>query len=317
MTINLNFSRQNEYILHNQLIEEYINMYGVCVKLVKTEKLNIDKEVFGDWSSIKTNNNDTFEIFVVPEDNENYQQQDMSFGDFGFTFSDTVNVFVSAQTCLHLGLGINELMGCLIVFPSNKIMEITNAEFNVPGVNNLWAYGDAKSVFKLSLATYNIKMHDELDSAIVNEIEADDIDIFKDVKDFNSNKSDDAFEYDPDEFIDKTEYTCCDCQTKDEFSDLGDIELCCCNDNSDDYNIDELSQDVLDKIDKLKQENLDINDITDKYIDTLMDVKKQQDYESEVNPIAQKVNINRIDKGLDQQQKTAVIDNNEQDIFGW
>ena len=26
MTINLNFSRQNEYILHNQLIEEYINI---------------------------------------------------------------------------------------------------------------------------------------------------------------------------------------------------------------------------------------------------------------------------------------------------
>ena len=56
--MNFNFTHSNEYSLNNSLICECIKLYGIEAKLLKTEKINLDKEVFGDWSSIKTNSSD-------------------------------------------------------------------------------------------------------------------------------------------------------------------------------------------------------------------------------------------------------------------
>ena len=55
-------------------------------------------------------------------------------------------------------------------------MEITDVDFKVPGVNNLWAYTDLKSVIKLTLNSYQFKLHDDIqDKDLVNtlEVEAD------------------------------------------------------------------------------------------------------------------------------------------------
>lgn len=170
--MSFNFSHKNEYSLHNSMIRECIKLYGFNVKLVKTEKLNSDKEVFGDWSSVKTNNTDVFDINMLPENSEAFDNSEYNFGDFGFLSQDTCNAFVSAEDCLKLGFDSNSLMSCLIVLPSNKVMEITNVDIQSPHINNLWAYSDAKCVFKLSLNTYNFKLHDEIEHKdVVNTLE--------------------------------------------------------------------------------------------------------------------------------------------------
>lgn len=170
--MNFNFTHKNEYNLNNSLICECIKLYGVEAKLLKTEKVNLDKDVFGDWSSIKTNGKDIFDIHLLPDNAENFDINNYSFGDFGFLNSESASVYCSAQECLKLGFGMNELMGCLIVLPSNKVMEISNIDILNPGINNLWAYSDAKCVFKLTLNTYNFKIQDEINNYdIINTLD--------------------------------------------------------------------------------------------------------------------------------------------------
>lgn len=174
--MNFNITHKNEYTLNNSMICECINLYGVEVKLIKTEKINYDKDVFGDWSHVKTNNTDIFDITILPESPETVENQDYMFGDFGFANSDTASVFVSAQSCFKLGFDINNLMSCLIVFPSNKVMEITNVELQSTSVNNLWAYSDAKSVLRFSLSAYSFKSTDETNDLMFTQ-DIDDIGI--------------------------------------------------------------------------------------------------------------------------------------------
>ena len=159
--MNFNLTHKNEYVLNNAMICECINLYGIEVKLIKTEKQNYDEEVFGDRSHIKVDCKNNYDIVILPETPDQVDSQDYSFGDFGFSNSDTCTVYVSAQRCFKLGFDINNLMGCLIVFPTNKVMEITDVSLQAPSVNNLWSYNDAKSVLKLSLSAYNFKSADE------------------------------------------------------------------------------------------------------------------------------------------------------------
>lgn len=170
--MNFNFTHKNEYKLHNSISCECIRLYGIEVKLLKTEKLNLDKEVFGDWSSIKTDNKQIFDVHILPDNSENFDFGDFAFGEFGFSNTESVSAHISAQECMKLGFGINELMSCLIILPSNKVMEISNAEVLDPGINNLWAYSDSKSIFKLNLNTYKFKLHDEIaGSDVINTLD--------------------------------------------------------------------------------------------------------------------------------------------------
>lgn len=175
MSLNLNFTHKNEYVLHNSISCECIRLYGIEAKLLKTKKLNLDHEVFGDWSGIKTNNKDIFDIHIMPDNADNFDFSEFAFGEFGFTSTETCSVYISAQECMKLGFGINELMSCLVILPSNKVMEITNAEVLAPGIDNLWAYSDSKSIFKLTLNTYKFKLHDEIEPAdVINTIDVKD-----------------------------------------------------------------------------------------------------------------------------------------------
>ena len=67
--MNLNFSNQPEYDLNKSLIKEVIDTYGIKIKFLKTEKINIDN-VLGDFSHMKTDKDKIFEMFALPENSE-------------------------------------------------------------------------------------------------------------------------------------------------------------------------------------------------------------------------------------------------------
>ena len=174
MGFNLNFTHKNEYSLHNNIISEAISLYGVQCKLIITFKQNIDFTVFGDWSNIKTNGLNIFDIDVLPADQSDIERQEYQFTEFGLNYLYSNEVFISSKSLAKLGINLEALYSALIVFPSNQVMEITDVDFKVPGVNNLWAYTDLKSVIKLTLNSYQFKLHDNIqDKDLVNTLEVE------------------------------------------------------------------------------------------------------------------------------------------------
>lgn len=168
--MNFNFSRQPEYNLNSSLIHEVIDLYGIKCKFLITEKVNFDKNVFGDFSHMKTDKNKIFDISVLPETSENFDALSYNFSELGFVNSDTTMVFVSAKV-LDPIIDMKDIISNLIVLPSNKIMEVTNVEYMVPGINNLFTNIDSKSVYKLTLVPYDFKIIDEVqDKHTINDL---------------------------------------------------------------------------------------------------------------------------------------------------
>ena len=157
-----------------------------------------------------------------------------------------------------------------MVFPSNQILEIADCEQKVPGINNLWAFSDQISVYKITLKPYEIRAGDEIDQeSVLNTLEV---------------KSDD------------------------------------------------LSPEDI-------QAASEIFNSLDGYFDTLLNEKKTQDYQAEVEPFAESKEedksyvtvtekreneLNRDPDTMQQKVKNKdrrilkpVVDNNEKDPFGW
>ena len=175
--VNFNFSHKNEYQLNINLIDEFIRLYGIECKLLITEKKNTDPIVFGDWSNIKTNNKDIFDVHIYSENADSFERQEYQFTEFGFNTLDNMSGFISIKEAKRFNLDMEKLLSSLIILPSNKILEITDCEYQVPGINNLWAYSDVKSAFKLTLRTYEIKLHDNFEPySNVNTVEVDNLD---------------------------------------------------------------------------------------------------------------------------------------------
>lgn len=171
MSINLNFTHKSEYQVHNNLIAEAIDIYGIQCKLLITIKENTDYTVFGDWSNIKTNGSTIFDINVLPSDQSDIEKE-YQFTDFGLNYLYNNEVFISSKALAKLGINLEALYSALLVFPSNQIMEITDVDFKVPGVNNLWAFSDLKSVIKLTLNSYQFKNTDNIeDKHLINTLE--------------------------------------------------------------------------------------------------------------------------------------------------
>ena len=249
MGFNLNFTHKNEYSLHNNIISEAISLYGVQCKLIITFKQNIDFTVFGDWSNIKTNGLNIFDIDVLPADQSDIERQDYQFTEFGLNYLYSNEVFISSKSLAKLGINLEALYSALIVFPSNQVMEITDVDFKVPGVNNLWAYTDLKSVIKLTLNSYQFKLHDNIqDKDLVNTLEVE-----------------------------------------------GDSP---------------------EKI----EENIEISDenfkVLDNYFESILNTKTDQDIESEVRDVTVDVDKN-IKEDKDDGVLRPIVDNREQDPFGW
>lgn len=165
--MNFNFTNQAEYELNTGMTEEMINLYGVAVKYMVIERINRDDTVFGDYSHLKTNTENIFQMNMLPEVSEDWDQTDTAFNQFGLTNYNNVSLFVSTRSLTEIG--DSKMIGDLLVFPNNKIMEITDADVTTPGINNLFTFDDAKSVIKITCKPYDFKLINELDNVDISQ----------------------------------------------------------------------------------------------------------------------------------------------------
>lgn len=149
-----------EYNLFKSQTQELINLYGVNVKYLIVEKVNKDF-IFGEYSHIKVDGDSAFEMFMLPSETEAWNGGDL-FGKFGLQNLDTMNMFIGVDDMEKIhpnivnkeGKGWDGIIGNLVVFPNNKIMEITAFKHEVEGNNNLFTYDNRKNVYEITLKTY-------------------------------------------------------------------------------------------------------------------------------------------------------------------
>ena len=157
--MNLNFYNNPEYELNRSLITEMISMYGIQVKFVKVKKINEDN-LFKDYQHLVADKNDIIEMYALPENSDSFDSNGYQFSSFGFTDLNNLSVFISVES--FGDIQFKEILGNLIVLPSNKILEITDVTFQVPGINNDFVNNNSRTVYKLTLTPYEFKLTDNL-----------------------------------------------------------------------------------------------------------------------------------------------------------
>ena len=157
--MNLNFYNNPEYELNRSLITEMISMYGIQVKFVKVKKINEDN-LFKDYQHLVADKNDIIEMYALPENSDSFDSSGYQFNSFGFTDLNNWSVFISVES--FGDIQFKEIVGNLIVLPSNKILEITDVTFQVPGINNDFVNNNSRTVYKLTLTPYEFKLTDNL-----------------------------------------------------------------------------------------------------------------------------------------------------------
>lgn len=172
---NFNTNAAPEYDLNTELIDEVINLYGVPTKFLVVQRLNSDDNVFGDYSSIKTDNSKIFDVFMLPETSESWDNNGYNFSEFSLLNNDNTSCFISKNSVeTIIDIEFKDMYGCLVVMPNNKIMEVTDVQFEVPGVNNLFTFKNTKSVYKLTLKPYSVKMTDEINTTDISVDDTED-----------------------------------------------------------------------------------------------------------------------------------------------
>jgi hypothetical protein len=177
--MNFNFnddpSHDNEYLLFRSTSEEVINLYGVPIKYLITEKINQD-HIFGEHSHIKIDNEAVFNLMALPSATDMWEGDSSIFSKFGLQNMDSIGIFVSRTEMekLHPELVNREGRatvdnlpnGNLVIFGSNKIMEVSDFELATTehGNNNIFTSDRDKNVYKLTLKTY-IPNHDDMSQA--------------------------------------------------------------------------------------------------------------------------------------------------------
>jgi len=167
--MNFNYSTDEshnpEYNLYGNITEEMINLYGINIKYLITAKINQD-EIFGESQYIKVNNSNVFSFFIYPQDSTAFDGDDSIYSKFGLQNLDGMTIFISRNSfeLVHSELvnknqsvEINNIpIGNLIIFNSNKIMEITGFELSSAdfGHNNVFDSKLTKNVYKLTLKSY-------------------------------------------------------------------------------------------------------------------------------------------------------------------
>ena len=162
------------------MIHEMINLYGVPVKLLLTDKIDRDATVFGDYSSVKVDKEKVFDLMALQENSETWDDGAVNFSEFGLMNIENVRMFVSSKSVHEIFDGykpngdeefmpIHGLQNNLVILPNDKIMEITHVDFQVPGMSNLYTYKDDKNVYKISLKPYYVKLQDDL-SALADDV---------------------------------------------------------------------------------------------------------------------------------------------------
>lgn len=179
----MNFNlHKSEYDLQGLHTEEFIRLYGVSCKLILTTKINIDS-TFGDFSHIKTDGKNCFEIYAYPENLEEFDPYERLQSQFGIPYDTSIGLFVSKISLYELAQRsqnsqneydvtipdqrIQELIGSILVMPSGKVLELVELYTDAPGVNNTFLYNNLKNVYKIRCKTYVFKQADEIDSDMI------------------------------------------------------------------------------------------------------------------------------------------------------
>jgi hypothetical protein len=105
---------------------------------------------------------------MLPEVSEDWEQADYSFAQFGIVNTENITLFAAYSNFLNMGTDLDHITGNLIVLPNNKIMEVTQTSYEVPGINNLFVNSDVKSVVKLMCKPYDNKLIQELDNVDID-----------------------------------------------------------------------------------------------------------------------------------------------------
>lgn len=172
--MNFNLSQKPDYHLNTSMIDELIRLYGTLCHLVMTDKI-VDKgnhndliseaAVFNDFKALKTtqgNQGPTIEhpIWVLLAEPEEFGNgMAFAFNNFGLINDDTLQVYVGINSLGFLKDGNGqihpkEIVSNLLVFPNGKVMEITDCQLHIPGVNNSFVYSDMPSCYQFSLKSY-------------------------------------------------------------------------------------------------------------------------------------------------------------------
>ena len=158
--MNFNLTNSREYKLYGNITLELIKLYGIPCKYLKVKRLH-ENEVFGDFQRLKVNDEDTFEISVLPIETDNYGG-DVSLDVFGLSNRESLTIIVSSYELqrihpkIHKGEGNNYdfVLGNIVVFESGKIMEVCGFSPQVEGINNLFTFAEDKNVYRMNLKTY-------------------------------------------------------------------------------------------------------------------------------------------------------------------
>ncbi|MCD6435956.1 MAG: hypothetical protein J7L15_06165 [Clostridiales bacterium] len=197
---NLNTSRKPERELQGRQIDEVINMFGIACKYLYTEKINVDLNVFRDFSHLRVG--EQYEdVMLLPEDTSNFEG-DVSYNMFGFHNQWTQQLFISRKGMLKLfpdfmETGRHELVNSLIVTPAGTLLEITHVESFTVGVSNTWAYADLPNSYKLSVKIYDHNLPDEGITSVKTTVdleEGKDGEIFKHIEDIDTSDIDAFFD---------------------------------------------------------------------------------------------------------------------------
>jgi len=162
---NLNRSKNPDYILKQNHIEELINIYGVECDYVFTTKENQDK-IMRDFSHLKTG--DSKKVMLLPEEMVSFEE-DLNWDMFGLNNMRTMHLFISKKSMYSLfpewsfDKHAKDIVNSLVVFPSEAIMEIADITTTGEGINNLFTYNDEESVYRLSMRNYYVSQQDTVE----------------------------------------------------------------------------------------------------------------------------------------------------------
>lgn len=173
--MNFNITRKPEYVLYKSCTREMIDLFGIKCKLALIKKLNIST-IVNEWASLMTDAKAVFDITILPETAESFDTMDYQFNNFGFLPSDNISCFIAADDCDAI-VRFQDIIGNLVILPSGKIMEISDANIQAQHTNNLYAYPDDKTVYQLRLVPYEFKLHDAItDKHLAPDLEPKDPD---------------------------------------------------------------------------------------------------------------------------------------------
>lgn len=170
MAWNLNMENKADYNLSGRLTDEVTKIFGLEVNYISTDKSNNDK-VLGDIISFSSSSSRTHRVYVYPENTAAFDGTGDMLSKFGLANFNSINLFISAieMRKIYESDEIFQSVGDLLVLPSSKMLEITFIEHQVPGLNNLYTYGNNKNVYLLKCAPYQFN-YDNVDVSEVHPI---------------------------------------------------------------------------------------------------------------------------------------------------